>query len=383
VPGAGDHDRGRAARGRSRRTTRYDIDLFKCIYCGFCEESCPVDSIVETRIYEYHFEKRGENIMTKDKLLAIGDKYEADRRAARRDSRYRSAVRGGSHSTARRPRLLGLPASGLSRLPLGDCARPHARTTRPLRGARGGNPARRFPGITVVRSRSEQGPAGPSSGSPMGFEKFLFYVFAAITVFAAGMVITGATRCTRCFPRAGFFSSAALWLLLEAEFLGIVLVLVYVGAVMVLFLFVVMMLDINIAALRAGLHRYLPVGALVAAAHAVQWLAGARAANFGLDVIARPAAAGRLQQYVGARALLYTDLRLSVRDRGRDPAGRHRRGDRLTLRRRPDTKYIDPAEQVKVKKGRTASGSCQDVGGTDPAAAAGLRADAGDKEMAQ
>lgn len=61
----------------TRRTTRYDIDLFKCIFCGFCEESCPVDSIVETRIFEYHFENRGEQIMTKDKLLAIGDKYEA------------------------------------------------------------------------------------------------------------------------------------------------------------------------------------------------------------------------------------------------------------------------------------------------------------------
>ncbi len=60
----------------SRRTTRYDIDLFKCIFCGFCEESCPVDSIVETRVYEYHFEQRGEQIMTKEKLLAIGDKYE-------------------------------------------------------------------------------------------------------------------------------------------------------------------------------------------------------------------------------------------------------------------------------------------------------------------
>jgi len=69
----------------TRRTTRYDIDLFKCIFCGFCEEACPVDSIVETRIFEYHFEKRGEQIMTKDKLLAIGDKYEtqiaADRAA--------------------------------------------------------------------------------------------------------------------------------------------------------------------------------------------------------------------------------------------------------------------------------------------------------------
>ena len=74
----------------TRRTTRYDIDLFKCIYCGFCEEACPVDAIVLTRINDYHMENRGENIMTKDKLLAIGEKYEAmiaaDKAA---DSRYR------------------------------------------------------------------------------------------------------------------------------------------------------------------------------------------------------------------------------------------------------------------------------------------------------
>jgi NADH-quinone oxidoreductase subunit I len=74
----------------TRRTTRYDIDLFKCIYCGFCEEACPVDAIVETRILEYHMESRGENIMTKDKLLAIGERYEAmiaaDKAA---DARYR------------------------------------------------------------------------------------------------------------------------------------------------------------------------------------------------------------------------------------------------------------------------------------------------------
>ena len=61
----------------TRRTTRYDIDLFKCIYCGFCEEACPVDAIVETRIHEYHMENRGENIMTKDKLLAVGERYDA------------------------------------------------------------------------------------------------------------------------------------------------------------------------------------------------------------------------------------------------------------------------------------------------------------------
>ena len=74
----------------TRRTTRYDIDLFKCIFCGFCEESCPVDSIVETHIHEYHFEHRGENIVTKPKLLAIGDLLEAEiaeRRAA--DAAYR------------------------------------------------------------------------------------------------------------------------------------------------------------------------------------------------------------------------------------------------------------------------------------------------------
>ena len=61
----------------SRRTTRYDIDLFKCIYCGFCEEACPVDAIVETRVYEYHFEAREGSVMTKQDLLANGDKYEA------------------------------------------------------------------------------------------------------------------------------------------------------------------------------------------------------------------------------------------------------------------------------------------------------------------
>jgi NADH-quinone oxidoreductase subunit I len=60
----------------SRRTTLYEIDLFKCIYCGFCEEACPVDAIVETPFDAYHFENRGENIMSKAKLLAIGDKYE-------------------------------------------------------------------------------------------------------------------------------------------------------------------------------------------------------------------------------------------------------------------------------------------------------------------
>lgn len=74
----------------SRRTTRYDIDAFKCIYCGLCEESCPVDSIVVTPIHHFHISERGQNIMTKEKLLALGDLMEprlaADRAA---DEKYR------------------------------------------------------------------------------------------------------------------------------------------------------------------------------------------------------------------------------------------------------------------------------------------------------
>ena len=74
----------------SRRTTQYDIDLSKCIFCGYCEESCPVDSIVETHVAEYHGEVRGDLYMTKEKLLAVGDKYENDIANARsNDSQYR------------------------------------------------------------------------------------------------------------------------------------------------------------------------------------------------------------------------------------------------------------------------------------------------------
>ncbi len=74
----------------TRRTKSYDIDLTKCIFCGFCEESCPVDSIVETRIFEYHGEERGDLLMTKEKLLAVGDKYEQQIAADRaQDAPYR------------------------------------------------------------------------------------------------------------------------------------------------------------------------------------------------------------------------------------------------------------------------------------------------------
>ena len=74
----------------TRRTTVYDIDLTKCIFCGFCEEACPVDAIVETRILEYHGEKRGDLYYTKDMLLAVGDQYEQQiARDRAEDAKYR------------------------------------------------------------------------------------------------------------------------------------------------------------------------------------------------------------------------------------------------------------------------------------------------------
>jgi NADH-quinone oxidoreductase subunit I len=74
----------------TRRTTLYDIDLFKCIYCGFCEEACPTDAIVLTRIFEFHFEQLGEAVIHKEQLLAIGDRHEAEIAADRRqDAKFR------------------------------------------------------------------------------------------------------------------------------------------------------------------------------------------------------------------------------------------------------------------------------------------------------
>src|ERR1035437_2641938 len=100
----------------------------------------------------------------------------------------------------------------------------------------------------------------------MTFQTFIFYAFSAILVFAAVGVITARNPVHSALLLVlAFFTSAGLWIQLQAEFLAIVLVLVYVGAVMVLFLFVVMMLDINLARLRAGFWSHLPLGGVVAA----------------------------------------------------------------------------------------------------------------------
>jgi NADH-quinone oxidoreductase subunit J len=121
-------------------------------------------------------------------------------------------------------------------------------------------------------------------------EQIIFYFFAILLVFAASMVITVKNPVhAALFLVLAFFSSAAIWLLLEAEFLAIALVLVYVGAVMVLFLFVIMMLDVNLAELRAGFTKYLPLGGLVALLMmvAMSWVVGSR--YFNREVSPHPA----------------------------------------------------------------------------------------------
>ena len=139
-------------------------------------------------------------------------------------------------------------------------------------------------------------------------EQIIFYCFAALLLFSATMVITVRNPVRAAlFLVLAFFTSSGIWLLLEAEFLALTLVLVYVGAVMVLFLFVVMMLDINLTSLQEGFTRYLPLGILVAALITIEMLAVLGAAHFGLDIV--PAPAPQPEGYSNTRAIglmLYT-----------------------------------------------------------------------------
>ncbi|MEE9309745.1 MAG: NADH-quinone oxidoreductase subunit J [Cocleimonas sp.] len=119
----------------------------------------------------------------------------------------------------------------------------------------------------------------------MTFELFIFYLFSSVTLLSAVAVVTVRNPIySALFLILAFFSSAATWILLEAEFLGVVLVLVYVGAVMVLFLFVIMMLDIQIDTLKEGFIRYLPVGLLVAVAVAAEMILVVKSDVFKVDI---------------------------------------------------------------------------------------------------
>jgi NADH-quinone oxidoreductase subunit J len=190
----------------------------------------------------------------------------------------------------------------------------------------------------------------------MTITDFLFFAFAGTTIAAAlGVVVSKNPVHSALFLVLTFFSCSAIWLMLEAEFLAITLVLVYVGAVMVLFLFVVMMLDINIAKMREGFVSYLPVGALFAfmMLAIMVWIVG----PIGPDVMGTAALDNAVKHgadYSNTEALgeiLYTDYVLPFEIAAIILLVAIIAAISLTMRRRPTTKYQKPANQIKVKAG--------------------------------
>ena len=184
------------------------------------------------------------------------------------------------------------------------------------------------------------------------FVQLVFYAFSAVLVGAAVMVITARNPVhAALFLVLAFFTSAGIWLLLEAEFLAIVLVLVYVGAVMVLFLFVVMMLDVNLAPLREGFIRHLPVGVAVAAIVVVEIALVVGVSGFDLESMPPPVAhpAG----YSNTRelgTLLYTVYVYPFELAAAILLVAIVAAIALTMRRRAGTRTQDPARQVEVRR---------------------------------
>jgi NADH-quinone oxidoreductase subunit J len=186
----------------------------------------------------------------------------------------------------------------------------------------------------------------------MSFELFLFYIFAAIIVFAASRVITVNNPVyAAMFLVLTFFTCAGIWLLLEAEFLAITLVLVYVGAVMVLFLFVVMMLDVNVEPLREGFVRYLPVGALVGVIMLIEMVFLITQRYFKAEQFPPPARVG--ESYSNTESLgrlLYSEYLFQFEIAAVILLVAIVAAIALTMRRRPGTKYQAPGAQVSVTK---------------------------------
>jgi NADH-quinone oxidoreductase subunit J len=182
-------------------------------------------------------------------------------------------------------------------------------------------------------------------------EQLIFYVFAIILVASASMVITARNPVhSALFLVLAFFASAGVWLLLEAEFLAITLVLVYVGAVMVLFLFVVMMLDINLTPLREGFTRYLPVGGAIAFLMVVAMGLVVGSKYFGLvqSVEVRHTADYNNTRELGTA--LYTDYLYPFEIASVILLVAIVAAIALTMRGRRQTKAQRPEEQVVVKR---------------------------------
>ncbi len=186
----------------------------------------------------------------------------------------------------------------------------------------------------------------------MAFELIIFYIFSAILVGSAlAVVVVRNPVYAALFLVLAFFTCAGIWLLLEAEFLAITLVLVYVGAVMVLFLFVVMMLDIDLAPLKEGFIKFLPVGIAVGVIILIQMAMILGPENFGLEKFATPEAQG--SDYSNTKALgriLYTTYVYPFEIAAVILLVAIIAAIALTLRKRPETKSQNVAEQVKVRR---------------------------------
>jgi len=186
---------------------------------------------------------------------------------------------------------------------------------------------------------------------PMDFKTALFYILSAILVIAALRVVTSRNPVhAALFLVLAFFNASGLWLLLQAEFLAIALIVVYVGAVMVLFLFVVMMLDINLERLRQGFWNNLWLGGPIAVLMVVEMIAVLSTRSFGLEALPAPAAAAA--DYSNTKALgvaIYTEYVYPFELASVILLVALIAAVALNLRQRKDTKQMNPAEQVAVK----------------------------------
>jgi len=186
----------------------------------------------------------------------------------------------------------------------------------------------------------------------MSIELIIFYIFGFILIFAAMMVVTSRNPVySALFLVLAFFTSAAIWLLLEAEFLALTLILVYVGAVMVLFLFVVMMLDINFTVLKQGVSKYLPIGIIVALLFVWQLSIVLGPKQFGLEVIVNPAP--HAADYSNTKELgrvLYTEYLYPFEIAAVILLVAIIAAIALTLRKRKKQHFMPPEKQVLVKR---------------------------------
>ena len=185
----------------------------------------------------------------------------------------------------------------------------------------------------------------------MSFQTFIFYAFSAVLIGAAVGVITSRNPVHSALLLVlAFFTSAGLWIQLQAEFLAIALVLVYVGAVMVLFLFVVMMLDINLAKLREGFWRFLPLGGVVAALLVLElgWILWSHYSGMDIEEPAPSAAGFSNTKQLGR--LIYTEYVYPFEIAAVILLVAIVAAIALTLRHRKPSKYINPARQIEIQR---------------------------------